>query len=194
MDDRIRRWDERYARLEGLSSVAPSPPLPEALPGLAPGLALDLACGAGRNSIFLAERGWRVQALDGSRPGLARMMEEARRRAVDGAIEPRLVDLEEPGFALPEAGWDLICDFYFLHRPLFEQIRRAVRPGGTFAAAIQVRSRPAERGRFLLEPGELPALVLSWGWEILLDREVAALSDQRHATAELIARCPRDDG
>ena len=191
MDDRIQRWDERYARGEELHDFAPSPPLAEALAGVAPGLALDLACGAGRHSLFLAERGWRVEALDGSRAGLERMMEEARRRSVGAAIEPRLVDLEAKDFALPEAACDLICDFYFLHRPLFEQIRRAVKPGGRFVAAIHVRTSPDEKGRFLLEAGELRALVESWGWEILHHREGSAAGlDQRHGTTELVARHP----
>jgi SAM-dependent methyltransferase len=197
MNDRIRRWDERFARGEELHGYAPSPPLPAAIEGLAPGLALDLACGAGRHSVFLAERGWRVRAVDGSREGLARLSREARARGVESLIEPHVADLEAPDFALAEGrgleadAFDLICDFYFLHRPLFEQIHRALRPGGRFVAAIHVRTSPDETGHFLLEPGELRALVLSWGWEILHAREgAAAESDHRHGTAELVARRP----
>jgi SAM-dependent methyltransferase len=191
MNDRIRRWDERFARGEELHGHAPSPPLPAAVEGVAPGLALDLACGAGRHAVFLAQRGWRVRAVDGSREGLSRLSEEARMRGVAALIEPRAADLEAEGFALEPASFDLICDFYFLHRPLFEQIHQALRPGGRFVAAIHVRTSPDETGHFLLEPGELRALALSWGWEILHHREGAsAESEHRHGTAELIARRP----
>ena len=194
MDDRIRRWDERYARGEELHGFAPSTPLAQAVDGVAPGLGLDLACGAGRHALFLAGRGWRVQALDGSRAGLDRLAGEARKRSVASAIESRLADLEAADFTLPEDSFDLVCDFYFLHRPLFDQIRRAVKPGGRFAAAIHVRTSPDERGRFLLEAGELRALVESWGWKILHHREGATTeSHHRHATTELIALRPNPE-
>ena len=60
-------WDERFLRGDELHGYVPSPPLPQAVASIAPGRALDLACGAGRHAIFLAERGWTVHAIDGSR-------------------------------------------------------------------------------------------------------------------------------
>jgi SAM-dependent methyltransferase len=189
MNDRIREWDERFARGDELHGGVASPPLPAAVEGAPPGLALDLACGAGRHAIFLAERGWRVQALDGSRNAIDRMMTEARVRGVADRIEARVADLEAAGFALDLPAYDLVCDFYFLHRPLFEPIRRAVRPGGRFAAALHVRSAPEEKGRFLLDPGELRAAFADW--TILHHREGAsAEGGHKHWTAELIARRP----
>ena len=179
-------WNKRFASGGELHGYAPSPPLPRAVEGVAPGLALDLACGAGRHAIFLAERGWRVHALDGAQAGIDRMRAEARRREVADRIEPRLVDLEAPGLSL-DGAYDLVCDFYFLHRPLFEQIRRVVKPGGLFAAAIHVRTATDEKGRFLLQPDELRSLFADW--EVLHYREgSAAESDHHHGTAELIAR------
>jgi len=56
-------WDERFLRGDELHGYVPSPPLPQAIEGIAPGRALDLACGAGRHAIFLAERGWKVHAI-----------------------------------------------------------------------------------------------------------------------------------
>jgi len=179
-------WDERFASGHELHDLAPSPPLPEAAARLEPGVALDLACGAGRHALFLAGRGWRVEALDASRVGLSLLEQEARRRGVSHLIRTRIADLESPAFEL-EGEYDLVCDFYFLHRPLFAQARRAVRQGGLFAAAIHVRHD--DTGRFLLEPGELRALF--GDWEILFYREgVPAESGHRHAVAELIARKP----
>jgi SAM-dependent methyltransferase len=188
MNEQIGKWDERFARGEELHDFLPSPPLPAAAAGIAPGFALDLASGAGRHSLWLAERGWRVEALDGSRTGVARMMDEARRRGVAERIDARIANLEATGFALEPDRYDLVCDFYFLHRPLFDQIRRAVRPGGLFAAALHVKGG-AKPGRFVLEPGELRAIVEVWGWEILHVREgESAESGHRHPTAEIVAR------
>ena len=90
MSDQVRKWDERFARGDELHDYQPSPPLPAAVAGVTPGLALDLASGAGRHAIWLAERGWRVEAIDGSRTGLERMMDEARRRGIAEQIDPRI--------------------------------------------------------------------------------------------------------
>src|SRR5437764_712847 len=188
--ERLRKWDEKFARGDELHAFAPSVPLPDAIRGLTPGLALDLACGAGRHAIYLAEQGWRVRALDGSRVGIDRMLDEARRRGVEGRIEARVGDLESDAFTLEPDAFDLVCDFYFLHRPLFAQIRRAVRPGGLFVAAIHVKGG-AEPGRFVLEPGELRALVETWGWEVLSSRQgESPEGGHRHPTAEIVARRP----
>jgi SAM-dependent methyltransferase len=135
--------------------------------------------------MFLASRGWRVHAIDGSRVGIQRMLDEAYTRGVSQRIEAEVADLEAPGFKL-EREYDLICDFYFLHRPLFEEVRRALKPGGLFAAAIHVGA-----GRFSLAPGELQTIVRSWGWTILHEREAAPAESGHHRdTVELIARKP----
>jgi tellurite methyltransferase len=192
MNERLQKWDLKFSRGEELHGLAPSEPLPRAIAGVSPGLALDLACGAGRHALFLAEHGWRVRALDGSRVGVEKMMDEARRRGVEALIDARVCDLESDDLALEPEAFDLVCDFYFLHRPLFEQIRRAVRPGALFAAAIHVQaeSGAASHG-FLLRPGELRATVEGWGFEILHAREGASTeAGHHHATAEMVARKP----
>lgn len=186
MSGRIREWEARFASGEDVHGTVASAPLPAAIEGVPPGLALDLACGAGRHAIFLAERGWRVHAVDGSRNAIERMLARARDRGLSERIEARVADLEAPGFPLDREAYDLVCDFYFLHRPLFAEIRRAVRPGGRFAAALHVRSAPEEKGRFLLEPGELRAAFADW--EILHEREgVADENGHKHRRVELIA-------
>src|SRR3954465_13783011 len=75
MNERLQKWDVKFSRGEELHGLAPSEPLPRAIAGVSPGLALDLACGAERHALFLAEHGWRVRALDGSRVGLEKMMD-----------------------------------------------------------------------------------------------------------------------
>ena len=76
----------------------------------------------------------------------------------------------------------------------FAQIRRAVRPGGLFVAAIHVEDAAGSEAphSFLLAPGELRALVGGWGWEVVHAREGASSeTGHRHATAEIVARRPR---
>ena len=193
MNERLRKWDEKFARGDEIHGFAPSAPLPDAIGGLPPGRALDLACGAGRHALFLAGRGWQVVAIDGSRVGLDRMLEEARRLGVEARIEARTSDLESDTFTLERDSFDLVCDFYFLHRPLFAQIRGAVRPGGLFVAAIHVEEEGSEAPHsFLLRPGELRAFVEGWGWEVVHAREGSSTeTGHRHATAEIVARRPR---
>jgi tellurite methyltransferase len=192
MNERLQKWDEKFSRGDEVHGFAPSAPLAEAIARLAPGLALDLACGAGRHALFLAEHGWQVRALDGSSVGVETMMEEARRRGVADRIDPRVCDLEAEQFSLEPETFDLVCDFYFLHRPLFEQIRRAVRAGGRFVAAIHVQADTGQAAhRFLLRPGELLSVVEGWGFEVLHAREGASTeAGHQHATAEIVARNP----
>ena len=71
------QWDERYRADELIWKVEPNRFLVEEVAGLVPGRALDLACGEGRNALWLAERGWQVTAVDFSAVGL----EKARRLA-----------------------------------------------------------------------------------------------------------------
>jgi tellurite methyltransferase len=196
MNERIARWEERYARGEGLHEYRASPPLPLALDLAPPGLALDLAAGAGRHAVVLAEAGWRVVAVEGTRTGVDLMRREALRRGVSDRIDARVADLEGSprGFEIAPDAYDLVCDFYFLDRSLFDEIRRGVRPGGLFVAAIHVEDPAVVDARspsFLLAPGELAALVASWGWEILHAREGGSRDAGHHrATAEIVARRP----
>jgi tellurite methyltransferase len=199
MHERQIRWNERYARGEETYDYRPSPPLPEAVQGLGagessqtPGLALDIACGAGRHSIYLAERGFRVVAVDWAQAGIDALLAEARRRGVADRIETVVADLEAGELDIEPSRYDVVCDFYFLSRPLFPAMRGAVRPGGLFVAAIHVQSPSAAAPhRFLLEPGELRRTVLEWGFEVLHERDGESQEQgHQHATAEIVARRP----
>ena len=63
-------WDERYAASELVWGAAPNRWVEQECAALPPGTALDLACGEGRNALWLAELGWRVSAVDFSAVGL----------------------------------------------------------------------------------------------------------------------------
>jgi SAM-dependent methyltransferase len=135
----------------------PCPFVERMLAHLAPGRALDLACGAGRESVFLALAGWRVDAWDHDPEALARA--DALAAHHDTTIATRVVELESGPLPGPGAGWDTIVVCRFLHRPLFAWIESALAPGGTlvyetFRRGQEVHGRP-KLDRYLLEPGEL---------------------------------------
>ena len=169
--------------------------LPRAVSGVPAGRALGLACGAGRHAVWLARRGWQVDAVDGSEAAITLLRANAARAGCRERIAAHVADLEAdpPAFAVPAAAYDLIVDCYFLHRPLFTAIREGVRPGGRFVAALHLPG-PGDRGhRFVLRPGELEATVRAWRWHVLHSEEHPAdpASDHDLGVAEIIARRPR---
>lgn len=84
-------WDERYAATELVWSAEPNVFVAEVTGDLPPGRALDLACGEGRNAIWLAGRGWRVTAVDFSAVAIDKGRKLAARAGVD--VEWRCEDV-----------------------------------------------------------------------------------------------------
>lgn len=135
------------------------------------GAALDVASGRGRNAIWLAERGLRTLALDRDASALQSVREAAERRALP--LEAEVVDLESGAGVLHADAYDVVVVVHYLHRPLFPQLKAALRPGGlivyeTFTRAQAQRGKPTNPA-FLLEPGELRQLVEPL--EIVVERE-----------------------
>lgn len=184
----MRDWNERY-RTEAADSAA-SPLLVRAVSGERPGHALDLACGAGRNAVFLASHGWMVTAVDSSEVALEQLQTRIGQEHL--SIKAVLTDLEKDDFEFPGESFDLICDIFYLQRSLLPAIRNAVGQGGLFVGSIHmVDSDPAVKAMnrsFLLEPGELRREFD--GWESLHDEERRPAPGKR-LIAELIARKPR---
>ena len=160
-----------------------------------PGRALDLACGAGRHAVWLAERGWQVDAVDGAATAVRLLLANAARAGCRERVAGHVADLEAdpPEYAIPTAAYDLIVDCYFLHRPLFAAIREGVRPGGLFVATLHLPASGAGGGhRFVLREGELAEMVRAWNWDIRHCAERPAGPDSEHGlgVAEIVARRP----
>jgi len=146
--------------------------------------ALDLACGAGRNAVYLAGQGWDVTACDISLEGLRKAQELARQRGV--RLKLFCQDLKT--VALPAGYFDLIICFFFLQRELFPQIKAALRPHGLLVYKTYTADQLPFRGRprhplHLLQPQELLEAfrgfrVLCYQ-EIMKDRGVAQLIAQK---------------
>jgi SAM-dependent methyltransferase len=158
------RWNERYGA-PGFEAFpdAPAPWLVEHRPLLdelrgarADPRALDVACGDGRNSRYLAELGFAVDAVDVSDVAV----EALRAATADAglAVRAKVVDLEhEP---LPEREYDVVVCMSYLQRDLFAALRRALRPGGVLLYETFSRAHVEELGKpfnpaYVLERNEL---------------------------------------
>jgi SAM-dependent methyltransferase len=113
-------WDERYGTEELIWKADPNRFLVEELQALAPGRALDVACGEGRNAVWLASKGWHVTGVDFSRAGLAK----AQRLATDRGVEVAWVEADVVEWQPPSASFDVVVVLY-LHLPA-EQRRQAL--------------------------------------------------------------------
>jgi len=144
------RWDKKYK-----SNIIPSKivEVVENYAKLATGKsALDIACGMGRNSKFLAESGFDVHALDISEVAIESLKDIENIRA-------EIVDFDS--YSLKENSYDLIVCTYFLERKLFPQIEKALKEDGififeTFMHDAENTKVPSNKS-FLLNKGELEA-------------------------------------
>ncbi len=89
--------------------------------------ALDVAMGTGRNAVYLAQRGYNVDGIDISQEAIEAAVALAQREGV--SINTKLADLES-GYHLPQDAYDVIICFNYLHRPLIDKIKNALKPGG----------------------------------------------------------------
>ena len=126
-------WDERYANASGLVwSAEPNRFVVESVSGRSPGSALDVAAGEGRNAVWLAGQGWRVNAVDFSAVAVERGRELAAARGV--TVDWRVADVT--AYRPVPGSYDLVLISY-LHLPAAEfagvlaAARSALRPGGT---------------------------------------------------------------
>jgi tellurite methyltransferase len=159
-------WNKKYS--EGShSSLVPDPFLASAydefLSSRPAGIALDVAGGAGRHAVWLAERGWRVTLLDISEAGVAQARENAQKLS-KGLITAEVVDLNATQ-DLGREQYDLVLVIRFLQRQLFPALIAALKPGGHLIYKTYTTHHQAVGGgrlgnepnnpAFLLQPNEL---------------------------------------
>jgi tellurite methyltransferase len=173
-EDRIK-WDARYGNAEYLFSFTPSRFLAQSLDlltSLTPGRrALDIACGEGRNGIFLAQNGFQVTAVDISQKGL----DKGISRAAELGVPVNFVRADLEAWEL-QGNYDLIVNFNFLLRPLIPAMIESLAPGGVIVMET-IMNTPSLVGMhtksFLLHPGELETLFSGLGGRILVLEEEA---------------------
>jgi len=121
-------WDERYAASELVWSRGPNQFIEAECKDLPPGRAVDLACGEGRNAIWLASLGWDVTAVDFSQVAL----DKGRTLAGDLGVDWVCADAT----AWQGNGLDLAVVAYFqvpaaMRRTAVRNVVSSLRPGGT---------------------------------------------------------------
>jgi len=151
----LQGWNERYRSGEGSEDwgAAPNPLLVATCLNVPAGKALDLACGAGRNAIWLAERGWKVTAVDGAASAIEILRDRSAKAGL--AMDASVADLETNGFQIGESSWDLIVMCFYLQASLFEPAKLGVRSGGLVLAIVHIAEPGGEPTDHRLRPGEL---------------------------------------
>lgn len=125
-------WDELYARRRSWGGRA-NPRLVETVEHVAPGRALDLGCGAGGDSLWLAERGWHVTAVDISATVVENVAVVAESAGLADHVVAQRHDLTE---TFPAGDYDLVSAQYLqspfplARRDVLRRAAHALRPGG----------------------------------------------------------------
>lgn len=169
-------WDARYGENEaGIWSGEPNHCLVVEAGELPPGRALDVGCGEGADSVWLARQGWRVVGLDPSSVALERARAGAAAAGVDVTwVHAQLAEVADD---LPAEGFDLVTAFYptlFTDTAPLEALTRLVAPGGSLLVVHHADVDP-ERARAhgfdpaeLLQPADVAAGVGD-GWSVAVD-------------------------
>lgn len=193
------KWDQRYREGAYTARKHPSALLDEWLPKLAIGpgepRAIDLACGLGRNSLYLARHGWRVSAVDISAVALGKLAAAA----TDG-LDIRCTEMDlEAGQPWPEAlraegPFDLALMIRYTNLPLVGRLLDLLRPGGYLLAEAHRVTDADVAGpsgkRFRVEPGALRAAAA--GYDVMTYREglVEDPDGRRVDLARMLCRRP----
>lgn len=152
---------------------------------------LDIGCGSGRDTVYLAMQGWQMTGVDIR----AEMLEKAENLASRQQVSIRTLQrdceqIADPFMDMPDASLGVIHVARYLHRPLFNAMKRLLAPQGyliyhTFMQGSEAFGSP-KNPRFLLAPNELATVFADY--QILCD-EVITLVDGRPMSA-FIARKP----
>jgi SAM-dependent methyltransferase len=198
--DRIK-WDTHYRGRPCRALAEPNPLLVEWLPRLeivsAVPLAADVACGSGRHALYLARRGWRVEALDISAVALQGLAAVARAESLD--VTCLLRDFEPvPPATIPPFEtdrYDLAVVMRYTNLPLIGKLAAAIRPGGYLIAEAYLKSAEAGGGpqnpAYRVAPGEFET-VAARHFDIVECREgmAAGHAGRDAAVVQVIARRP----
>ncbi|GHC96298.1 hypothetical protein GCM10007079_48780 [Nocardiopsis terrae] len=198
-------WNERYRSGERIWSGRPNRHLVAEAGGLSPGRALDVGSGEGADALWLAERGWRVTAVDISFVALDRAAAHAAERAPDVAERITWLEADVTRWSPPTPGFDLVTAQFMHLRPeprarLFAGLAAAVAPGGEL---LVVAHHPSDLERGVPRPpdpelfyggGEVVAALAEGEWEVLVDEArpgEQTLDGTTHTVHDLVVRARR---
>jgi SAM-dependent methyltransferase len=151
------RWNRVLTAEKPTFNTNPNAFLVEVASGRAPGNALDVGMGQGRNAIWLAQHGWNVTGFDPADKAVALARQTAMKLGVKLATEIKGVE----DFTFGENRWNLILISYAGGRGLTARIQSALKPGGILV--VEAFHRDATKGGSIgggvvFDTGELPML------------------------------------
>jgi SAM-dependent methyltransferase len=157
MREDAERWNDRYAATQAVDARAPEaierwPHLTSLLP--VEGRCLDVACGPGAVTLWLAERRLDVTALDASSVAVDLLDSAAAAAGLSTRVDARVVDLDD---GLPEDlnDLDLVVCQRFRDTRLYRIIIERLRPGGLAIITVLSTVGTHEPGPFHAPRGEL---------------------------------------
>lgn len=171
-DDQLK-WDRKYTEESALLMPRRESDILSKYASKAPNkLALDIACGTGRNTLYLAKEGFEIDALDISAVALQELSQHMKKVTDIDKIHTKLIDLElyEP----PSLRYGLIVQSNFLLRYLVPKLGMALVKNGilvidTYMLHAENKKTPSNPN-FYLKPNELKDFFTD-GYEILEYRE-----------------------
>ena len=187
---KVEGWEQRYraeAEVADDSVPEPTPLVERFLSRAQPGRALDLAAGTGRNTIWLAQRGWDVTAVDGAFTAIDTLRKRSARLGL--SVRTVVADLQNRAYEIKPASWDAIVVCYYLQRDLIEPAKLGVRPGGFLIMIVHTTEDDERPTETRMSPGELAKYFDAW--EILHQYEGKPNDpEHRRSVAEIVARRP----
>lgn len=195
-----KKWNERYREGTYGSRTHPSALLAEWLPKVerpeAHSRAIDVACGTGRNAIYLARRGWQVDAVDVSEVALDRLTETAT--ADDLPITCVQMDLEEasrrPADLFVADRYDLVIMVRYTNLPLIDTLNSALKAGGFLIVEEHLVTQADVAGprnpQFRVAPDALRDAATGLEIVAYLEGTVTDPDGRPAALAQLVARKP----
>ena len=154
------KWDKKYTESDKLLGFREPSPLLKQYHTHTPGnKALDIACGTGRNTLYLAANGFEVDALDISAVALQELTQHMHKATDLAFIHTQLVDLDT--YTPPPSSYDLIVQTNFLDRRLIPLLASALTKGGLLIIETYMidpeNEKKGSNETYLLKAGELPS-------------------------------------
>jgi len=176
-----QRWNKRHVEKPTRSYVEPI--LENYISHVDVGNALDIACGMGRNTNFLAKKGFNVDAVDISDYALSQ---------VEDAENINKIETDLDSYTLEKNKYDLVVNINYLNRRFFPQIKEALKSGGivvfeTFIIAHGDFENPSNP-EYLLRRNELLHAFISFEIIYYEEKEKINLRGEKTYVASLVAR------
>jgi SAM-dependent methyltransferase len=175
------RWNKRHVEKPMRKSIEPI--LEKYIGEATVGEALDIACGVGRNTHFIAEKGFKVDAVDLSDYALSEIKELPNINKIEADLD---------SYTLAFNKYDLIVNINYLNRRFFPQIKEALKKGGviifdTFIVAHGDFDQPSNPEYLLRENELLHAFI---GLDIIYyeEQDETNLRGEKTRVASLVAR------